>query len=109
MSAAVRVLQLKQARDGAQDLPIQAVFEPQEQDCLAELNSNLQGNTLALQNPHPDKTLPWAAWIIARLGGWSGYASQRPPGVITLRNGLERFDAICLGWRLSRDALMYIP
>lgn len=107
MSAAVRVLQLKQARDGGNDLPIEVVFDPQQQTCLSELNETLQGNTPALQNPHPEQSMAWACWIIARLGGWSGYASQRPPGVITLRNGLVRFDAIYFGWRLSRDALVY--
>lgn len=110
MSAAVRVLQLKQARQGNTDLPIEAVFDEQEQLCLSQLNPTLQGKTPALQNPHPALSLPWAAWIVARLGGWTGYASQRPPGVITLRNGLERFDAIYVGWRLNRgDTDMYKP
>lgn len=60
MSAAVRVLQLKQARQGNTDLPIEAVFDEQEQVCLSQLNPTLHGNTTALQNPHPPQSLPWA-------------------------------------------------
>jgi hypothetical protein len=33
-------------------------------------------------------------WHVARLGGWTGYASERPPGPITFTRGLQRFQAI---------------
>jgi hypothetical protein len=41
--------------------------------------------------------------MIARLGGWKGYASQRPPGVITLRDGWVRFRNIFQGWKVAKD------
>jgi hypothetical protein len=42
-------------------------------------------------------TLGWVSWTIARLGGWTGYASERPPGPITMHNGLQRFVAMVEG------------
>ncbi|MBE9524949.1 MAG: hypothetical protein IMY76_07600 [Chloroflexi bacterium] len=30
-------------------------------------------------------------------GGWDGYRSSRPPGPITLGNGLQQFNAIACG------------
>ena len=46
------------------------------------------------KNPYPSTSLAWAAWTIARPGGWSGYESERSTGPITMRDGLERFNAI---------------
>ena len=45
----------------------------------------------------------WASWIIARLGGWSGYATGRPAGPITIGHGLKRFAAILHGFTLSQN------
>jgi hypothetical protein len=42
------------------------------------------------RNPYPPASLP-ATWLIARLGGGSGYSSQRPPGIPTLVHGLPSF------------------
>ena len=41
------------------------------------------------KNPHPNASLKWATWIIAKIGGWDGYPSSKPPGPITFKHGLE--------------------
>jgi len=79
------------------------LFDPEEIAVLAALQNRLQGRTVKQQNPHLAGTLAWAAWTIARLGGWTGYASERPPGPITMRDGLHRFSEICDGWKLAQD------
>lgn len=98
LHAATRIMQLRQARQESCQLPIQVAFDEQEQACLQALERELEGRTEKLKNPYDSDSLPWAAWIIARLGGWSGYQSQRPAGVITLKRGLERFELFYWGW-----------
>ena len=51
------------------------------------------------QNLHPVASLAWAAWIIARLGGWNCY--YKPPGPITMRRGMEQFYPIHRGRQLE--------
>lgn len=102
MQAATKVMQLRQARQEDCQLRVKEVFDEQEQECLQELLRTLEGNTEKLKNPHPDYLLRWACWIIARLGGWKGYKSQRPPGVVTLKRGLQRFEILYLGWKLAK-------
>lgn len=97
--AACVVLQLVQARDGAAQ-PASVAFSPTEIATLDALNARIEGKTEKQKNPHPRHGLSWAAWIIARMGGWNGYPSSRPPGPITIRNGWEKFNAIAIGWAL---------
>ena len=79
------------------------VFSEQEIAVLTHLNKTLQGKRLKTQNHHnPDKT-KWAAWIIGRLGGWKGYVSQGPPGVICLKRGLDKFNNIMEGIAIAKD------
>jgi len=66
-------------------------FTADEQHCLAAINNKVEGKTKALQNPYKPEKLKWAVWIIARTGGWKGYASQRQPGMTTLFKWLENF------------------
>ncbi len=60
-------------------LPASVAFDDEQQQCLSEIAPSYQGQTRKQQNPYPPASLPWATWLIARLGGWSGYRSQRPP------------------------------
>lgn len=96
--AAVQIMQLVQAREGQTQQPIESVFTPEQVVVLEKLNPTLEGRTEKLKNPHKKNTLAFAAWIIARLGGWSGYQKQRPPGPITMKNGLIRFQAMVQGF-----------
>jgi len=104
--AAVIVMQLVQARNGEDKQQAHTVFSPSEIDTLAALESRFKSKTRLQANPHPKASLAWAAWIIARLGGWNGYASAKPPGPITVYNGLRYFRACTEGWSL-RD--VYTP
>ncbi|MCA1846732.1 MAG: IS4 family transposase [Actinobacteria bacterium] len=98
--AACQILQLVQARDGQTIEPASLAFSPAEIETLDALLPELEGKTAAQKNPHPKRSLAWAAWIIAKLGGWDGYASSKPPGPITFRHGLEHFRSIAYGWSL---------
>ncbi|TPJ13544.1 IS4 family transposase [Mesorhizobium sp. B2-7-2] len=103
--AAAIVMQLVQARDGRDDQPASLIFTAPEVDTLAALETRFKGKTRLQTNPHPRYSLAWAAWIIAKLGGWNGYASSKPPGPITFYNGLAYFRACADGWAL-RDVYM---
>jgi hypothetical protein len=100
--AATAVMQLVHARSEAgRALPAARVFTPSQIAALQALTPQLEGKTAKQKNPHPPQTLAWAAWHIARLGGWTGYASERPPGPITFTHGLQRFQAIAEGYLLA--------
>lgn len=103
--AAVRVMQCVQARDEAGiAIPALRAFTPDDMSVLTALNGKLQGRTDKQKNPFAIETLAWASWVIARLGGWTGYKSERKPGPITMYNGLTRFQAIAQGFALALTA-----
>lgn len=91
MEVSIKIMKLKTSRQGDTDLKTVELFDKQEIECLKLLNRKLQGNTEKLKNPYSNINLAWAAWLIARLGGWDGYQSQRPPGTITFKRGLDAF------------------
>lgn len=98
--AAAIVMQLVQARDGRDPQPASLAFTDDEIKLLAVLNAQMQGKTQRQTNPHHKDTLAWAAWVIAKLGGWHEYET-RPPGPITFFNGLAHFRALAAGWALK--------
>lgn len=100
-SAACAIMQLVQARDGRSQQSAQIAFSPHEIEALEALLPDLEGSTAAQKNPHPPRSLAWAAWIIAKLGGWDGYPSSRPPGPITFKHGLDYFRPFAAGRRSS--------
>jgi hypothetical protein len=103
LMAAVQILQLRQARNGNTYQKPSLVFSNEQLNCLEDLLPRFEGKTEKLKNPFSRNNLAWAAWIIARLGGWKGYASQRPPGVIIFREGWIRFQNIFEGWIIAKD------
>jgi hypothetical protein len=100
--AALRILQLTLARDGKQDESIEKYFDPDETEVLEILDDELKGTTSKQSNPFNRLTLAWAAWIIAKLGGFSGYKSQSPPGPITMKCGIDKFNMIKIGYLIAR-------
>ena len=85
------------------DQPAEHVFDERQIEVIEVLQARLQGRTSKQKNPYPPKSLAWAAWTIARLGGWSGYESERSTGPITMRNGMQRFNAIVQGYFLEAN------
>jgi hypothetical protein len=101
--AATQVMQCVQARgEAGAHIPASRVFTPDDIPVLEALVKSLEGKTLKQKNLHPPQSLAWAVWTIARLGGWTGYASERPPGPVTMINGLQRYHAIAQGFALAR-------
>jgi hypothetical protein len=98
--AAAIVVQLVQARDGGNAEPARLAFSGHEIKVLMILNRRLQGRTARQQNPHPPDSLAWAAWIVAKLGGWHEYETK-PPGPVTMHNGLAAFRTMAAGWALQ--------
>jgi len=110
--AAVRAMQLVLARDGSTGQPLADAVVPADIPALQEVNKTLEGRTARLRNPYDPGVLAWYAWIVARLGGWSGYTSRgyKPPGPKTMHHGLIRLDQILVGWHLAnRSASAGLP
>ena len=103
LSSLLKIIQMNFAySDPEGGQPIEDLFEPHEIAVLTHLNETLQGKTLKTQNNNiPDRT-KWAAWIIARLGGWKGYDSIGPPGVVCLKKGLDKFVNILEGIAIAK-------
>jgi hypothetical protein len=99
--AATTVMQLTLAREKKDSQPITNVFDDTDKKFLTQLNKKLQGSTEKQKNKNSRSNLAWASWIIARLGGWTGYASERPPGPITMKNGLDRYYSLKEGWLMG--------
>lgn len=105
LEAALKVMTLKLSL--TQDLKRTAdvLFEEDEIELLERLNEKNGGSTAKQRNPYEEKTLAWCAWVIARLGGWSGYISQGPPGYITIKDGYNNFNLQLQGYRLFKDSI----
>jgi hypothetical protein len=97
--AAVTIKQLVQARDGTTDQRLTDAFDPDDQPILEAVSARLEGKTDRQRNPHPKASLAFAAWVIARLGGWTGYYGK--PGPKVMRIGLAEFRAIKYGTTLA--------
>ena len=104
MDVIIKLMQMRIAYDRPEDeQQIETVFDEQEQECLIQISKRMEGKTQKLSNSNNPKNLKWATWVIARMGGWKGYASQRPPGLTALRQGLEQFYNTLIGWNLQKD------
>jgi hypothetical protein len=98
LMAAVKVMQLVAEREGTARRPLGDVFDPGDQPALDRVCRSLEGKTAKQKNPHPSGSLAFAAWVFARLGGWTGYYGK--PGPIVMLRGLTQFHAIKHGWSL---------
>jgi Transposase DDE domain len=103
--AAVIVQQLVHARDGGPGLlrPLGDAFDPEDQSLLEAFCGRLEGKTDRQKNPHPKGSLAYAAWVCARLGGWTGYYGKAGP--IVMLQGWLQFHAAKQGVTLLTAAL----
>jgi hypothetical protein len=100
--AAVIVQQLVHARDlvpGCAPRPILDAFMPEDIPLLESCCAELEGKTERQKNPHPRRSLQYASWVCARLGGWTGYYGK--PGPIVMLRGWQQFQDIKLGWTMA--------
>ncbi len=102
LGASIVVMQLLLASKWKSFQTIEQVFNETQIKCLKEINKRYEGKTEKQKNLNKPGTLKWASWIIARIGGWKGYVSQRPPGPITFYKGLNNFNLIYEGWSIAK-------
>ena len=102
-ATALKILQLTLARNSKHNISAGKFFSPKELLILNALNNKLEGETTKQCNPNKENTLSWVAWIIARLGSWSGYESQGPPGPITFKRGYDEFRLVMIGFDIAKN------
>jgi len=110
LEASLRILQLRQDRDGLCSMEASIAFTPEEIAFAEALyNRRYKGKTRKQQNLHKKGSLARMSYIIARIGGWKGYRSTTLPGPITFIRGLEEFDTMYAGYTLrGRNRDVYI-
>jgi len=98
--AAVQILQMVRERDGVGRRPLEDLFQSDDQPALEAVCATLEGKTERQKNPHPKGSLAYAAWVCARLGGWTGYYGK--PGPVVTLQGFHRLQAMLHGWKLGQ-------
>lgn len=95
-----RIEQLKRLARQHPDAPATLVFDEHECRVLAAYAKE-QGHAIAAE----DMTLQQAGRWTGRLGGHLGRKSDGEPGSITLWRGMQRLQAMTLGWRLAHSEI----
>jgi hypothetical protein len=105
LDSIIKLFQMKIAyeTDEEDEIAASMCFDEGELECMEMQCKKLEGNTQKQKNPYKKSSLRFATWIIARLGGWKGYATERKPGITTLWIGLEKFFDIYNGYMLLKD------
>jgi hypothetical protein len=101
----IKIFQMKIAyeTDEEGEMPASICFEETELECMEMQCKKLEGKTEKQKNPYKKGSLRYATWIMARLGGWKGYATERRPGITTLWIGLEKFFDTFNGYMIGKD------
>ena len=101
--AGVAVMQLVEGREAGPERRADEVLDATAEAFAKRLCPTLEGKTAKQKNPHSSGSLAWASWIVARLGGWSGYKAYGPAGPKTMAIGWQKFNSMAQGWALSHD------
>jgi len=101
----IKIFQMKIAyeMDEEGEMPASLCFQESELECMEMQCKKLEGKTAKQKNPYKKSSLRYATWIMARLGGWKGYATERKPGITTLWIGLEKFFDTFNGYMIGKD------
>ncbi len=102
VATAIKVMSLVESRDGKNNRNASDLFTKEELMVLLLICKKKEGITEKQKNPYDKNSMAWVSWIIARLGGWNGYRSERPPGPIVMLRGLQRFEFQYEGWLLAQ-------
>jgi hypothetical protein len=98
LTAAVRTIQLVDARDGS-PRPASGVADEDLIRAAEAIGPTLERKTARQQNPHPPRSLAWLPWVAARLGGWNCY--YKPPCPKTMRAGGNKLEAMAAGYAVA--------
>jgi len=93
--------QLRQLRNDTSGIHAGIWFTNKQIELMKVLSKRYEGKTEKQKNPYKKETIAWAAWTIARLGGWKGYSCESPPGNKTFKWGLDRLYAIYEGYMIN--------
>jgi len=99
----VAVMQLVESRDAGPERRASEVIDAADEAFATCLCPTLEGKTEKQKNPNQTGSLAWLSWIVARLGGWSGYATYGAAGPKTMAHGWQKFKAMAQGWQLRQD------
>ncbi len=103
METIIKLFIMQIAYGSAEEFPASCCFSAEERACMDLQIPQLDGKTQKLKNPYKPSDLKRYIWVIARLGGWKGYLSERKPGITTFWLGLKKFDAFFNGFKLFND------
>jgi len=101
LQVALTTMTLKLSLSSEKKVTASIIFTKEQLHFLTIYMQENEGITDKLTNPYENNTLQWAAWAMARIGGWSGYRSQGPPGYITINDGLKKFFDRFNGFQLA--------
>jgi hypothetical protein len=103
LQAALTTMILKLSLSNSHKINANIIFSKELMYFLTLYMEKLEGKTEKLKNPYEIGSLQWATWAMGRLGGWSGYQSQGPPGYISIKNGTDRFYDKADGFQMALE------
>jgi hypothetical protein len=105
LQVALTTMTLKLSLSNTHKVNANIIFSKEQLHFLSIYMDKLEGKTEKLKNPYEKGSLQWATWAMGRLGGWSGYQSQGPPGYISIKDGTDRFYDKADGFQMALEYL----
>jgi hypothetical protein len=105
LQVALTTMTLKLSLSNTHKINANIIFSKEQLHFLSIYMEKLEGKTEKLKNPYEIGSLQWATWAMGRLGGWSGYQSQGPPGYISIKDGTDRFFDKADGFQMALEYL----